>query len=149
MDHILVPLDTSEVSARALDTVVRFAGAFDARVTLLTVLDTAVRNGLEAAASSENTRVETEAETYLGAMEAQLSAAGVKTSTLVLDAIDAAAAITDTAVSLNADLVVMCTHGRTGAERWLLGSVTDRVIRSSEVPVHVIPVRAARNAEPT
>ena len=37
------------------------------------------------------------------------------------------------------DLVVMCTRGQTGPARWLLGSVTDHVVRSSPVPVVVVP----------
>jgi nucleotide-binding universal stress UspA family protein len=43
------------------------------------------------------------------------------------------------------DLLVMCTRGQTGPARWLLGSVVDRVIRGSSVPVVVIP---ARTGEP-
>ena len=38
------------------------------------------------------------------------------------------------------DLVVMSTHGRGGLQRFLVGSVTDRVIRSSRVPVLAIPL---------
>jgi nucleotide-binding universal stress UspA family protein len=37
------------------------------------------------------------------------------------------------------DLIVMSTHGRSGLQRLLIGSVTDRVIRFSHVPVLVIP----------
>lgn len=140
MDHIIVPLDTSDVAARALDTAAALATKFGSRVTLLTVLDTAVRNGLSAAAASENTRVETEAETYLGGIAEGLRAKGIDVATKVVDDADPAAAITEAGAT--GDLLVMCTHGRSGAGRWLLGSVTDRVIRSSTVPVHVIPVRA-------
>ena len=41
-------------------------------------------------------------------------------------------------------LVVMATHGRSGVERWMLGSVTDRVIRHSSGPVLVV-----RPSDPT
>jgi nucleotide-binding universal stress UspA family protein len=37
------------------------------------------------------------------------------------------------------DLIVMSTHGRSGLQRFLIGSVTDRVIRFSHVPVLAIP----------
>ena len=84
---------------------------------------------------------ETEADAYLQPLASKLQGMGVKAKVMILDAQDPAAAISETAESEDADLIVMCTHGRTGAERWLLGSVTDRVIRSSGVPVHVIPVR--------
>ena len=141
MDHIIVPLDTSDVSARAIETATRFARAFDSEITLLLVLDHVVRNGLDEAAQSENALIETEADAYLQPLASELQGMGINAKVMVLDAPDPAAAISETAESENADLIVMCTHGRTGAERWLLGSVTDRVIRSSGVPVHVIPVR--------
>jgi nucleotide-binding universal stress UspA family protein len=46
------------------------------------------------------------------------------------------------ATELQADLIVMGTHGRTGIEHLLLGSIAERVVRSSEVPVITVP-RAA------
>lgn len=141
MDHIIVPLDTSDVSARALDAATKLAGSFDARITLLIVLDTAVRNGLREAAESESVMIEREAESYLGAIAEGMRRSGMSVTMTVVDGLDPAAAISEASESENADLIVMCTHGRTGAERWLLGSVTDRVIRSSTVPVYVIPAR--------
>lgn len=39
------------------------------------------------------------------------------------------------------DLLVMCTRGQTGPARWLLGSVTDHVVRGSSIPVVVVPAR--------
>jgi nucleotide-binding universal stress UspA family protein len=47
--------------------------------------------------------------------------------------------ITDFVEEAGIDLIVMSTHGRSGLQRFLLGSVTDRVIRSSHVPVLAIP----------
>ena len=141
MDHIIVPLDTSDVSARALEAATTLAASFDAEITLLIVLDTAVRNGLREAAASENVMIETEAASYLGAIAEDLRRAGRNVTTTVVDGLDPAAAISEASKAEGADLIVMCTHGRTGAERWLLGSVTDRVIRSSTVPVYVIPAR--------
>jgi len=141
MDHIIVPLDTSEVSARALTAASQIAGAFGSKVTLLIVLDTAVQNGLRDVADSENTTIERAAESYLGPIVADLRGQSVDVDTKIVDASDPASVITDTADALSADLIVMCTHGRTGPGRWLLGSVTDRVMRSTRVPVHVLPVR--------
>src|SRR5207249_601108 len=42
----------------------------------------------------------------------------------------------------HADLVVLSTHGRTGAQRWLLGSVADAVVRQAELPVYLVGARA-------
>ncbi|MGH2405439.1 MAG: universal stress protein [bacterium] len=51
------------------------------------------------------------------------------------------------ATRLNADLIVMGTHGRTGLSRALLGSVAEDVIRHAEIPVLVVPMAARRADE--
>jgi nucleotide-binding universal stress UspA family protein len=48
--------------------------------------------------------------------------------------------INETANELGANLIVMTTHGRTGVARWLLGSVTEQVVRTSLVPVLTLHV---------
>jgi nucleotide-binding universal stress UspA family protein len=50
---------------------------------------------------------------------------------------DPGAAIVDYSTEMSNNLVIMSTHGRSGFRRWALGSVTDRVIRSSHDPVIV------------
>ncbi len=46
--------------------------------------------------------------------------------------------IADYATKNDADLIIMATHGRSGISRWVLGSVADRVLRSSCVPVLMV-----------
>lgn len=55
-------------------------------------------------------------------------------------------AITDYAREQQVDLIAMASHGRGGIERALLGSVAERVMRSSGVPVLLLPVRATEHA---
>ena len=141
MNRILVPLDTSEIATAALAPAKEFAEKFGAEMMLATVVDIAVRNALQEAAASERAMITTTAETYLGSLAQELRASGAKVDTRVVESDDAAAAITDLANATGSDMIVVTTHGRSGAARWLLGSVTDRVIRSASVPVHVIPVR--------
>lgn len=141
MDHIIVPLDTSDVSSKAVGAAADLAGAFGSKVTLLVVLDTSVRNGLSDVAGSENITIERAAESYLGPIVADLRGRSIDVATRIIDGTDPASVITESADRLGADLIVMCTHGRTGPGRWLLGSVTDRVMRSTRVPVQVLPVR--------
>lgn len=52
--------------------------------------------------------------------------------------------IADTARSLNADLVMLCSHARKGIKRVLLGSVADRAVHLSAVPVLIFPMPGAR-----
>jgi nucleotide-binding universal stress UspA family protein len=52
------------------------------------------------------------------------------------------------AAALRADLLVIGAHGRSGFEKWVLGSVTERVLRSAHAPVLVVPARGALPAGP-
>ncbi len=45
-------------------------------------------------------------------------------------------------------LIAMCTHGRSGVKRWVLGSVTEKVVRHSDRPVLVIPAKALQEEKP-
>ena len=49
-----------------------------------------------------------------------------------------AAAIIDYAATVQPDLIVMSTHGRSGLGRWLIGSVADRVVKHGSVPVMLV-----------
>lgn len=138
---ILVPLDTSEVSAEALQHAAELAEALDSKLLLAAIADVVVKNAMVDLMDSERITVEQALQVYLDEKAEEVSGNGVAVETVVVDAKDPAAAITDTAADRDADMIVMCTHGRTGAARWLLGSTADRVIRSSSVPVHLIPVR--------
>ena len=60
---------------------------------------------------------------------------------MILTARHAAEAIVREAGQSNADLIVMTTHGRSGLRRWLLGSVAEKVLRASPVPVLLCPIR--------
>ena len=58
---------------------------------------------------------------------------------------DAALEILDYADERNIDLIAMATHGRTGLKRWLLGSVAEKVLRASNIPV--LMIRGWREAQ--
>jgi nucleotide-binding universal stress UspA family protein len=78
---------------------------------------------------------------YLNEKVQQLRAAGLADVSSVLiegGAEGAAAGIIDLAKKMPDNLVAMSTHGRSGIGRWLVGSVTERVVRHSSTPVLVI-----------
>jgi len=54
---------------------------------------------------------------------------------------EAAREIIDVAAEEPNSLIAMCSHGRSGVQRWVLGSVTEKVVRHSYCPVLVIPAR--------
>jgi nucleotide-binding universal stress UspA family protein len=61
---------------------------------------------------------------------------------------DPAAEIIQAAKDLQCDLIVMGTHGRTGVPRLLMGSVTERVLRASPVPIVAVRQQAAEEKKP-
>ena len=141
MNSILVPLDTSDAAAEAIGPAIELADALGYSVLLLAVGDVVVANAMRPVMDSERITAEQALQSYLGQHVTSLEDRGVEVRTMVIDARDPAAAIADTAASEGSSMIVMSSHGRTGAARWLLGSTADRVIRSSRVPVHLVPVR--------
>jgi nucleotide-binding universal stress UspA family protein len=151
--QVLVPLDGSEASERALPHAQSLADAFGARVHLLQVISlsheyeasrgggggspTVAEYSVDMARQVTAAR-QTRAEAYLQATAARLEENGLQVATSVRQG-----STLDNIVNFVAengiDLIVMSTHGRSGLQRLLVGSVTDRVIRSSHVPVLAIP----------
>src|SRR5206468_1487590 len=81
-----------------------------------------------------------ESEGYLHAIQSLWQATGVPVSTRV--AIGAAPElIVHVANQINADLIVMSTHGRSGLSRFLYGSVAEAVLRGTQLPLLLIPVK--------
>lgn len=128
-ENILVPLDLSEFSFRAIDYTREFGGRFNSKLFFLHVLVI-----LESMAKWEAVdRIEDEVRKKIGKEVEDGS------SIIVSKSPDAASGILKTAEDISADLIIMTTHGRGGVEKALFGSVTEKVIRNSEVPVISLP----------
>ena len=150
-EKILVPLDGSELSEQAVASARGMAQAFNSQLHLLQVLSLgdqfaltrgmdygAVSSGLSQSLMDEVTAAETaKAEGYLAGVAVRLRADGLDVVTAIPDG-PAAEKISEYAEAQSIDLIVMSTHGRGGIQRLLVGSVTDRVIRSSTLPVLVV-----------
>ncbi|MEE8472436.1 MAG: universal stress protein [Dehalococcoidia bacterium] len=76
-------------------------------------------------------------EDYLKGIVGRVKYDGVSVRSEVLMG-EVAEGIADYATKNDADLIIMATHGRSGISRWVLGSVADRVLRSSCVPVLMV-----------
>ena len=146
---ILVTLDGSALAERALEPAIRLAEKFGGAVILLrvvvpeeivvaapgvgpfayTVQETGVERGCE------------EAEAYLRAIKVQWLGVNVPVRTTVLVGAPPEL-ILDTAKAENVDLIVMSTHGRSGLNRLLYGSVAEAVLRGAHLPVLLIPFKA-------
>ncbi|ESP87035.1 universal stress protein [Candidatus Halobonum tyrrellensis] len=130
-DTIVVPTDGSEHAIRAAEHGYALARLFDATVHVLNVVtmpDTVGTVNDELLGHLEQQGAEA-----VEAVEA-VAGAGVPVETAVVRG-QPARGIVDYVDDHDADLVAMGTHGRTGLERYVEGSVTERVVRMADVPV--------------
>lgn len=126
---ILVATDGSDPAATALSVGVDLAVADGASVDLLSVVEATIP-GLDAQASEERV------DEILDAAATTASEAGVgDVSTRRTAGESVAGSIREYAGNGDIDLVVVGTHGRSGIERYLLGSVAERLVRTASVPV--------------
>jgi len=158
-ERILVPLDGSKVGETALphveNLVSKLAPKTKVEVTLLQVITSlehyvAIAGTLESPlipySKQETEQIKKNAKDYLNKAGEGLKSKGVTVKTTVATG-SAAEEIIKTAHEINADLVAMSTHGRSGLSRWALGSITDKVLRQGNVPLLV--VRAPRETAKT
>ncbi len=137
---ILVALDGSELAEAALPHAQKLASDPESEIVLLRVsVNPAAEFSFSDPQIADNIIQEMENETlaYLQSIRAKLQRAGFRTSFLICQGA-IAETIMQTAVEIQADAIVMSTHGRSGVKRWLLGSVADRVVTHSDIPVMLI-----------
>ena len=153
--QILVPLDGSNSAEAALTHGQAIARDSGATVHLLRVVEhldeiSMARAGDGGFAASEysldlarrlSSEKKHQAEEYLERVASPLKEAGVQVETAVLEG-DASEQVVEYANEHSVDLIVMSTRGRGAIRRFLVGSVTDRVIRTSEIPVIAIPPKS-------
>jgi nucleotide-binding universal stress UspA family protein len=141
--RILCPIDFERDSMDALELARQLAKQNSATVYLLTVIGIppAAATALPPVPIFPNPEFEAESRRRLETL-AQDKLAGVPHEVLVASG-NAALEILNLAAERRIDLIVMGTHGRTGMTRFLLGSVTERVVRESPVPVLTIHPKAA------
>ncbi|WP_101297874.1 universal stress protein [Halegenticoccus soli] len=133
-DTILLPTDGSDGSRAAADHAFDLARRYDASVHVLYVADTTRDSVTTIGVDDVIDALEEEGERAVKDLARDSAPIGVETETAVVQG-RPHAAILDYAEDVEADLVVMGTHGRQGLDRLLLGSVTERVVRTSPVPV--------------
>jgi nucleotide-binding universal stress UspA family protein len=137
---VLVPLDMTSDSERALDNAVDVAGNKGVEYVLLHVLMPQAHYAPDVYGvlpRIDDAELQAAAEQYLARVAARAQARGLAYRTKVSTHAHAAGGVLDEAREENADLISMETHGRRGLERLLLGSVADKVVRGADVPVLV------------
>jgi len=151
--RILCPVDFSDASRHAFDHAIAIADWYGSTITALHVFSptmlpdqSTVLAGLPTLlplTDDDRRAVETRLRQWVG------SPASARTTDILLEeGYNPAARILERAASLPADLIVMGTHGRTGIDRAVLGSVTEKVLRKASCLVLTVPPPVARATKP-
>jgi len=146
--RLVVPLDGSDLAAEALPVAIALAARLGVPVHLVRAVNRSstmpfapgLADGTSPAAAEiyEDLyqQARTDAERALDGAASQLRDAAIPTTREVLTG-SAYAAIADAARP--GDVIVMTSHGRSGAQRWLLGSIAEKLVRAASVPVVLVP----------
>lgn len=132
--HILVPTDGSTHAVRAAEYAVDLASTYGAVLHVLYVVDVRTSHADAPVDDESTTRGESAVETVTDLAAAR----GVPVETEIRVGLPHQA-IVEYTDDHDTDLVVMGTHGTSGLERYLIGSVAERVVRLSDVPVMCVP----------
>ena len=137
---ILVPLDGSPLAEEVLPHAEALAKSEGAEIILLRVAVTPSRY-LFAHNPAEGNNIikmlEKEAKDYMKAEVSKLQDEGIKVTGVTRDGA-APDTILEVAEETNADVIAMSTHGRSGVQRWLMGSVAEKVVHHAHIPVMLI-----------
>jgi len=144
-DRICFPTDGSEGSMIALEHALDIADQYGADVHALYVVNSSYTEASPSHAAVLDD-LEDRGEAVLGEVTARGEREGVTVVTELRHG-EPHLAIREYAEEADADLVVMGTHGRTGLQRYLLGSVTEKVVRTADVPVLTVGLSQDAEAE--
>jgi len=140
--HILVPVDGSATSQTAVAKAADLAKAFASEVTVIYVIDpypfTGVGTDFAYGQAEYLSAATAEANAAVHAAKEALTQVGVTVDTSVIEAHTAWRGIVEAGASLGADLIVMGSHGRSGLEKLMLGSVAQAVLSHTKLPVLVV-----------
>ena len=137
--RILLPLDGSALAEQALPHAIAQAERFQAELVLLRVLEPLPRDhgvSPEAIRRAEELTT-TLAGEYLEGIAARVQEHSISAQVVTIEG-RPHVGILQFAETNQADLIVICTRGRSGFSRWLMGSVADRVVRGASVPVLLV-----------
>ena len=131
------------MAKKALDHVEKLAKTFDAEIILFQVVPLMAIYGAPELVTPfmVDEKQKEVAERYLTNLAEEMKTRGHKVTAMVRTGLQVAAEIIDFAKESGVDLIVMCTHGRSGIARWFLGSVARKVLTRAETPIFLIPLK--------
>lgn len=139
---ILVAIDDSEISANVIQQAAQLAKALNSQITLVQVmtLDPYLADAyLRMGQSNELIeRVRSYVQENLTKAQKQFEELGQTVATQVLEGFSVHEEIIKAAQNLEVDLIIMGSHGRTGFKKFILGSVAQKVLGESHIPVLIV-----------
>ncbi|MGI9614996.1 MAG: universal stress protein [Acidimicrobiales bacterium] len=138
--RIMIPVDLSERAEAGVGYAAMLAGEIGADLLVMTNVHAAEKEVLEEFAGVEHISVTEAGQVALQRLVSK-AAPSVRSELDLRFRENAAAGILEAAQDGDADMIVMTSHGRGGMSKWLLGSVAEKVVRESPVPVVVVPAR--------
>lgn len=137
METILVPLDGSPLAREALPMATTLAGLFNTQLVLLNVTPPLGNNPDADRQRQRDAKAQAQLSADIEPYMPFLKQHQVEVRPLLTDG-SVAEGIVTTAQRLEADVIVMTTHGYTGLKRWALGSITDKVAQTMHTPLLVV-----------
>lgn len=140
--HLLVPVDGSSTSRQSIEKAIAIAEAFKSAVTVIYVIDpyafTGVGTDFSYGQAEYLSSATAEANEAIEAAKQAFQVHGISADASIVEGHAIYRGILETAKSVNADLLVMGSHGRRGLEKLMLGSVTSQVLSHAHLPVLVV-----------
>ncbi len=139
--NILVPFDVSDPSTHAFKVALDIAQKYDSKITLITCVekDTWHHKFYDARAYTQLLKKQSKiAEKSMEKLEVMANKVGVNIRLQILQSISVVKDITTFAKSRKMDLIVMSSHGRTGLDKLIIGSVANGVIQRTRCPILLI-----------
>jgi len=140
---IMVPLDGSQIAECVIPHIETIAKKSAAKVELVTVIEPLElpTRGQIAISDDEIKQIDAqgkkEANKYLDQVSERLTNAGIKTDSVILSGKPADRLVLY-AVNNGIDLIIMATHGRSGISRLFWGSVAEKILRATDIPVLLV-----------
>lgn len=145
--RILLPLDGSPLAERALPHAIAQAECFGAELILLRVVEPILPTETvvprEAIRRAEE-RIQALTQEYLERVAARVRERGIPVQTVTIEGFPRVQIVQFAEANHQIDLIVLCTRGRSGISRWLMGSVADRVVRGASIPVLLVRTAKAK-----
>jgi len=139
--NILVPVDLSNQSTRAFKVALDVAKKYNSKITILTCIEAGASHHLyyESGASSQQIKKQSKVvKKHFEKLESLAEKNNISIKSKILTSGSAVNSIVTFAKSRKHDLVVIGSHGRTGFDKWLLGSVANGVSQKTKCPILIV-----------